>query len=111
MLLFKPYHVVPILNGSKVATRRVWKRRRVCEQSFQKAKLKMMSKEFFALLYVHEVFQQPLGEMTEFDAQEEGGYTLAQFKTIWEEINGPWDDSLVVWVVKFELEKEIRRET
>jgi hypothetical protein len=53
---------------------------------------------------VVDVYEQPLGEMNETDAQREGGYTLAEFKETWEAINGEdsWDDSKEVWVVEFE---------
>ena len=50
--------------------------------------------------------QQRLGDMTEKEAQAEGGYTLAEYPEIWLEINGSWNDDKIVWVVDFEFRKE-----
>jgi len=53
---------------------------------------------------VTDVYEQPLGEISEVDADREGGYTLAEFRETWEEINGEdsWDPTKEVWVVEFE---------
>lgn len=101
MLLFKPHHVQPILSDLKVETRRIWKKRRAKPDSFHKAKTHMLSKKFFAMLYIKEVFQQRLGDMTEADAKAEGGYTLESYREEFARINGFWDDDLVVFVVRF----------
>ncbi|WP_292421215.1 ASCH domain-containing protein [Methanoregula sp.] len=103
MLLFKPYHVWPIWMKEKTETRRLWKRQRAILGSRHQAQTKMYSNEYFAKLDIIEIYQQPLGAMTEQDAKAEGGYTLAQYRHVLEEINGtPWDDKQVVFVVRFE---------
>lgn len=103
MLLFKPYHVWPIWMKEKTETRRLWKRQKAVPGSCHQAQTRMYTREYFAKLDILEVFQQPLGEMTEQDAKAEGGYTLAQYRHVLEEINGtPWDDKQVVFVVRFE---------
>jgi len=51
---------------------------------------------------VTDCYQEPLGEMTDANAREEGGYDLAGFREAWEAINGEWDPELVVDVVEFE---------
>ena len=51
---------------------------------------------------VIECYQEPLGEMTDADAQKEGSYDLAGFREAWEAINGAWVPGLVVDVVEFE---------
>lgn len=103
MILFQPEHVQPIIDGIKIKTRRPGKKRWRVE-SVHKAKTEMISRDYFALLRILTLHQEPLGAMTEKDAQEEGGYTLEGYKKEWEDIHGPcsWDTELVVWVVQFE---------
>lgn len=101
MLLFKPHHVPLILNDTKTETRRIWGRRRAVPGRVHKAKVKMLSKKVFARLLILDVFPQRLGDMTEADAQAEGGYTLARYRVEFYRINGVWDPDLVVSVVKF----------
>lgn len=102
-ILFQPEHVQPIHDGIKVKTRRNGKKRWNVN-TIHKAKTVMMSKDYFALLRILTLHQEPLGAMTETDAREEGGYTLEEYKAEWERINGEgsWDPELVVWVVQFE---------
>lgn len=103
MILFHPEHVQPILTNLKIKTRRLGEKRWKVN-SVHKAKIAMISKDYFALLRVLTLHQEPLGAMTETDAREEGGYTLERYKEEWERINGDgsWDPDLVVWVVQFE---------
>ncbi len=103
MILFQPEHVQPTLDGIKIKTRRHGKKRWRVE-SVHKAKTAMISRDYFALLRILTIHREPLGAMTEKDAQEEGGYTLEGYKKEWEDIHGPcsWDPGLVVWVVQFE---------
>lgn len=103
MILFKHEHVFPILIGLKTQTRRTWEKPRVKVGSIQKAKTAMISKHFFAQLRILEVYPERLGAMTGQDAHEEGGYTLEEYKTKFQQIYGHWDDNEVVFVVKFEL--------
>ncbi len=103
MILFKHQHIFPILTGLKTQTRRTWKKPRVKVGSIQKAKTEMISKHFFARLRVLAVYTQKLGDMTEQDAYEEGGYTLRGYKEVFQRINRFWDDNIVVFVVKFEV--------
>ncbi len=101
MILFHSEHVQPILSDIKIKTRRLGKKRWNVN-SVHRAKTKMMSKDYFALLRILTLHREPLGAMTEKDAWDEGGYTLLEYKDKWEQINGPWDPELVVWVVQFE---------
>jgi len=103
MLLFKPEHVIPIQTGVKTQTRRTWKKPRVTVGSIQKAKLKMMKSDYFALLKIKSVRQERLIEMTNGDAFAEGYPTLEDFKTTWKRINGSWNPDQVVWVVGFAI--------
>lgn len=106
MLLYKPYHVHPILAGLKTETRRFWKKPRARVGATHKAKTQMMSKDYFALIYITGVRQERLGNIGMLGAWAEGGYTLPEYRVLWKEINGPgsWDPDREVWVVRFELE-------
>jgi hypothetical protein len=53
-------------------------------------------------IYVEDLYRQPLGMMTESDAWNEGGYTLAGYKkTLTAITKQPWDDCAVPFVVRF----------
>ncbi len=55
-------------------------------------------------LRVKGVERKRLGDFTAEDAKREGGYTLPEFKKVWEEIHDQeWDDSETVYVIKFEV--------
>lgn len=104
MLLFKPEHVGPILRGEKTQTRRAWiKRSHARIGGIHKAKTKMLSRGYFALIKILGVRQERLGDITEEDAKAEGGYTIETFRQKWVEINGSWDPDQLVFVVSFRV--------
>lgn len=109
MLLFKPYHVLPILDGTKVETRRIWKKPRVRVGSVQQAKTEMFGAPF-ALLEILDVHREAFQCVTEADAKAEGGYSRAEFVRLFFAINPKvyrlTDSGKIpfnVWVVKFKL--------
>ena len=104
-MLFKPEHKEMILAGKKTATRRVWKKPRVKVGGIYKAKLKMLSKDYFAKIKVTKLFKQPLKEMTQRDANKEGYPNLKEFYNVWARINGIVNLNLVVDVIEFEVVK------
>ena len=104
-MLFKPEHQKMILNGTKTATRRVWKRPMVKVGGIYKAKLKMLDKKYFAKIKVTKLYLQQLGEMTNKDAKKEGYPNLMEFHDKWVEINGWWIDNKFVDVIEFEVIK------
>jgi hypothetical protein len=113
MLLFKPYHVKLIQDGIKTQTRRIWKKPRCKVGSVHKAKTKMLSKEYFADLYIIDVHKEHLLDISEKDAWCEGGYTRDQFLNIWDEINPlhPSRSNPEVYVITFNQTQESIRRT
>jgi hypothetical protein len=106
-MLFKPYHIEQIRSLQKTATRREWDRRQVKPGNIYIAATEMFTSDEEANCYikVDDVYQQPLGEMTDEDAQKEGVYeTLEEFKEGYEKVygEGSWDPEKVVYVVEFE---------
>jgi hypothetical protein len=75
---------------------------RVKVGSVQLAKTQMISKAYFARLKVLAVYQERLGDMTEQDSYDEGGYTLDGYKETFQRIYGFYDPDFLVYVVKFE---------
>ena len=92
-----------ILNGTKTATRRVWKKPMVKVGGIYKAKLKMLSKDYFAKIKVTKVYKQRIGSMFLEDYQKEGYTSRGKFIDVWVKINGSWREDLVVDVIEFEV--------
>lgn len=102
--MFQADHVPLIIRGIKVETRRTWdtpkarpgKRYPVQIRRYQPGALCPM-------IAVRDVWRQRLGDMTERDANREGGFSLSEFKwTVWPQATGlEFDEDLVVYVVSF----------
>jgi hypothetical protein len=110
MLLFKPYHVFPIISEDpkiqKTETRRIWKKCRVKIGAIHQCRLSYYDAPGFASVEITDVYEQPLGEMTEEATIREGGYTLPEYKKIWEIIgNRPWNPMEEVFVVEIQIAK------
>lgn len=105
-MLFQPNHITAIRAGEKTATRRDWSGKQVVEGGVYIASPEMFTSEDEADCYIRvtRYAEEPLQEMTEADAEKEGGYTLSEFKEKWEDINGDgsWNPDKVVSVVEFE---------
>lgn len=102
-ILFKQEHKDMILAGRKTQTRRIWKTPRVKVGGIYKAKLKMMSKDYFAKIKVTKLFKQRLGDITLEECIKEGYDSKTKFISIWVKINGSWNEDLVVDVIEFEV--------
>jgi len=112
MLLFKPEHKDLILKGIKTQTRRIWKRQRCNPGSIHKAKTVMLSKEYFADLFIIDVHKERLLNISDKDAWAEGGYSREEFLRKWDEINPkyPSISNPEVFVVTFnQTQESIRR--
>ena len=88
MLLFKSKHIEPILNGTKVETRRIWKRQRVKVGSIHQCRTQMLNKEScFARVRILDVKMQRLNDMTEEEAHREGYQSKHEYLLSFAEIN------------------------
>lgn len=102
-MLFKKIHKEMILNGTKTATRRVWKRPMVKVGGIYKCKTKMLSKDYFAKIKVTKLYKQKLIDMKDEDTNKEGYKNLMDFQDIWIKINSEWNPFLKVDVIEFEV--------
>jgi ParB family chromosome partitioning protein len=53
-------------------------------------------------LLITAIERKRLKYFDEEDARREGGYSLKQFRKIWEESHGSWDENQLVYVIRFE---------
>ncbi len=104
VMLFKPFHIEKIREGTKTATRRTWDRAKVKVGNRYPAKTEMFESndEADCWIEVTDVYQEKLGDLTYEDAQKEGGYTPTQFRDSWRDIVGEWEPDMMVYVVEFE---------
>ena len=102
-MLFKPEHVKLIETDFKTATRRIWKRPHAKVGGSYPVQTRMFQPKKECLYFIRpiKIYRQRLGDMTEKDADKEGGYTLDEFKDVWIEINKKWDDDLEVTVIEW----------
>lgn len=78
-ILFKPFHVEPILAAEKTETRRSWARWRVKVGGIYWAATAMFGKGRFARIRVVKAWCEHLGDITPEGAKREGGYTVDEF--------------------------------
>jgi len=103
-LIFRREHIDLVIAGVKTVTRRHHKRPRKAGRDY--AIKSDWVTDTGHRIKIDKVYEQRLGDMTEEDAEKEGGYTLEEFKVVWEQIVGPWDPDEVVTVYVFHLVKE-----
>ncbi|NYT09115.1 MAG: hypothetical protein GKC09_04130 [Methanosarcinales archaeon] len=87
MILFKPEHIGPILAGRKTETRRIWSRWRANVRSKHLAKTQLLSKEYFARLYIVDRWEERLGDISEEAAHAEGYSSREEYLAKFAEIN------------------------
>ena len=104
-LLFKKHLVPKIIDGSKTATRRA---RRPNVKPGKTYRIRVNYKgSLDHQIRVTKLFQQRLGAMTEDDAWKEGLPFLKDYREVWVDIYGHWDNDRMVWVVEFTYAGEI----
>ena len=98
-MIFREEHIQMILEGRKTQTRR----RHV--HVLKVGRVYRIQRSWYEWTDIQIVitrsFQQRLGDITEEDAKKEGGYTIEEFRRVWEKINGAWDPDEIVWVYEF----------
>ena len=98
-LLFKKTLLPKIHRGAKTATRRP-----IRPMVKEGGKYRLKTELFKAhpdSIHVDRLYQQPLGEMTQADAQMEGYSTLQEFQEEWASLYKAYDPEQTVWVVEF----------
>jgi hypothetical protein len=85
-------------------TRRIWKGWHARVGGVQKAKVEMISREYFAILEVLDRWEEALGDISEENARAEGYPSVEAYRGIWVRINRkPWDPREVVKVAEFRV--------
>ena len=87
-MIFQEHHREQIRTGGKTMTRRDWDDNRVTVGKTYRAtrggnvehRMFVTREDCDCLIRVLDVYEQPLGDMTDEDADREGGYTLAEFR-------------------------------
>jgi ParB family chromosome partitioning protein len=99
-LPFRLDHMEPILKGVKTQT----SRRGIPDAKVSVGALvhACIWQPRFADLRVVSIERKKLSEFTEEDAKREGGYTLNEFRSVWKDIYGEWDNNETVNVIRFE---------
>lgn len=102
-LPFRLAHMKPILDGMKAQTSRT---------GIPDPKVKVGAivhaavwEPHFADLRITSIERKRLKYFDEEDAKREGGYTLEEFKKVWKDIHGEWDENQIVYAIRFEKVK------
>jgi hypothetical protein len=99
-LLFKKHMLLKIRDGTKTATRRPIK------PMVKEGGKYHLKTELFKVhpdsIRVNRLYQQPLGEMTQADAQREGYSTLREFQDEWISLFKAYDPEQTIWVAEFQ---------
>jgi len=102
-LPFRLSHMKPILEDKKTQTSRT---------GIPDPKVKVEAvihasvwEPHFADLRITAIDRKRLKDFDESDAKREGGYTLQQFRKVWKEIHGDWNEDQIVYVIHFERVK------
>ena len=98
-MIFQEHHREQIRTGEKTMTRRNWDENRVTVgKTYRATRGGNVEQGMFEpretcdyFIRVLDVYEQPLGDMDDQDAAQEGGYTLSEFRKKWAEINDEWN--------------------
>lgn len=98
VLTFNHRNYKSIMAGEKTQTTR-----RRLDPTIHKGAVVRGAVSYFADLEITDVVRKRLSELSAEDARREGGYTLGQFREMWERQIGPWDPDEVVYLIQFEV--------
>lgn len=105
-MLFQEEHIEQIRNGEKTETRRDWADgyNRPSSGDIRMATTEMFTTDDECDCYIRIIDhrREPLGDLDADAAAAEGGYTIAEFREVWRDINGEWNPEQIVDVVEFE---------
>lgn len=99
-LPFSKVHAEQIARGIKTQTARKTK-----DPRLQPGVVVRVQVTHFADLEIANIYRKKLGNFDDEDAAREGGYTLDEFKEVWEDLHGEWNPNESVYVIKFKLAK------
>jgi ParB family chromosome partitioning protein len=102
LLPFSKKHADDILLGHKTQTSR-----KGVYPNIKSGRIVRAAITHFADLEILDVKRKKLGDFDENDAQQEGGYTLEQFKDVWKKLHGAWNPNETVSVIRFRLVKAV----
>jgi ParB family chromosome partitioning protein len=97
-MVFNHRHYRAVLDGVKTQATR-----RRPDPQIQPGTLVRGAVNHFADLEVTDIERKRLGEFTEDDAQQEGGYSLAEFREYWRRVNGEWNPDEVIYLIRFRV--------
>lgn len=100
-LPFSRVHAEAITRGAKTQTARKSKDPRLQVGAVVRAQV-----THYSDLKIRNISRKKLGDFTEEDAKREGGYTLKEFKQVWENLHGKWDPEEYVYVIQFKFLRE-----
>jgi ParB family chromosome partitioning protein len=103
-LPFSRIHAEAITSGIKTQTTRKTKDPRLQPGAIVRAQV-----THYSDLEITGVLRKKLGDFTNEDAEREGGYTLEEFKKVWENLHGKWNPEEYVHVIQFKFLKEARK--
>jgi len=102
VILFKPEHVQPILDGRKTQTRRLGQKRWNVGAVHQARTRMLDAASTFARLRILGVRQEHLLDVSVEDARREGYHSAIAYIDAFYRINGDVESDPLVWVVDFE---------
>jgi len=103
VILFKPEHVEPILNGTKYQTRRLGAKRWNVGAIHQCATRLFDPAAVFARVKILNVMQDHLLPISALDAKAEGYDSPEDYIKAWDAINPKAPVNPLVWIVSFAL--------
>lgn len=108
-MMFQPEHIEQIRSGEKTQTRRDWAENyagpsvgSVVMATPANLGPIVSHQECNCYIEITRRWREPLGALSTRAADREGGYSVAQFKELWAELNGEWNPEQEVEVLEFE---------